>query len=99
MTQDTKAPERIWVTGTHQSGSWNRDATPAAWNTSEIEYVRADLLTAAEVENERLREALRKIGERAKADAYGSNYIICYGCSETHHAVEDALAKMEKTDD
>lgn len=37
---------------------------------------------------------LRKLGEAAKANAYGSYHIICHGCSDTHHAVDAIIAKL-----
>ena len=73
MTQSTKAPERIWL---QDGGEWSDEAYFAGeitWCDSEVdsndtEYVRADLLTAAEaraeaaeVERDRLAAALKWI--------------------------------------
>ena len=39
---------------------------------------------------------LRKLGEAGKAHGYGSSYIICHNCSDTHHAVDATLAELSK---
>jgi len=38
---------------------------------------------------------LRKLGEAGKAHGYGSSYIICHNCSDTHHAVDAILAELK----
>ena len=38
---------------------------------------------------------LRKLGEAGRAHGYGSSYIICHNCSDTHHAVDAILAELK----
>ena len=42
--------------------------------------------------------ALRKLGEAGKAHGYGSSYIICHNCSDTHHAVDAILVELKGQD-
>ena len=92
MTQDTKAPERIWPYERRCDRKKNR----AEW--ARVEYVRADLLTAAEAraeaaeaENKRLRKALDHIANGA--GEYRSDEI-------GKAAMDVARATLqEKTDD
>lgn len=61
------APERIWAQDAEPSecdytgGGWWDDECGHTQYPHMVEYVRADTLTALQAENERLREALKRI--------------------------------------
>lgn len=56
------APERVWA-NTGLYWDYRQDWTEGSWNLdgSGIEYIRADRIEQLEIENERLRNALREI--------------------------------------
>lgn len=104
MTRDanTKAPERIWL---QDGGEWSDEAYFAGeitWcdsevNSNDTEYVRADLLTAAEARAEAAEaERDRPAGLLGARDAYDRGEL-----SQPPHSGRNpaTLAKMEKAND
>lgn len=74
MTQDTKAPERIWLCDEREIGGevWPVFEEPSYMGRYIHEYVRADLLAAAEARADRAAQEAHALALREAADAIQS---------------------------
>ena len=106
---DTKAPERIWVCKhMGEYGNFYPEAVEAEGEHggTSVEYVRTDLLTSAEAErdalkaeNERLREALRRLTKTPTPSEHNGGFNTGGPTVSDFGFARAILAKMENTDD